>query len=185
MTRQFESPKDKFCSNCFKANIEIQKLQQQMIRFKNKLTEKSKEIRKLQRMNKYLNTFKPLTALQTRDCAVCWEKLTPERIYTHLCTPNGISCEYCSQRFGVTTKLLEHLEIYHDNKEFHDCDRCLQKFGMSELLNIHRKVHPMAEPSYACVHCGQKFYLKTRFNDHMKAKHPDKHLTPNPILKRE
>lgn len=72
-------------------------------------------------------------------CVVCSIHLPENEIMNHLCREGVevINCEYCSRPFQSIIGLREHLEIFHDDKQFHSCSKCPKIFDMALLLEYH------------------------------------------------
>lgn len=172
------------CVNCVQTDVLVQKLRHQIAELNDKVRQKNANIAALQ-ARLHTRTDRENNP-KTEKCKICAEKLTPFEFNDHLCRNDvtHIVCEYCSMSFKTTVSLLDHLEIFHDDKSFYNCLRCIGKFEMKELLNIHMKRHPDDElPKYNCDICKQNFYLKTHLDKHKKAEHPEPDT--NPILKRK
>lgn len=177
------------CMKCIQTKVELQRLRAKVNKLVDRLKEKQVEATSLHKVVSYYKSnasMKAAKAEKTEKCIVCKEKLTKEELFTHLCLKDGneLQCQYCTRMFKVTTRLLEHLQIFHDDKQFYDCDRCTRQYEMVELLHIHQKSHTSdLQPKFPCEKCEKTFYLQSRLDQHAKSEHPEQ--TEDPILKRK
>lgn len=101
-------------------------------------------------------------------------KLSLNEVHLHLCIDGTqISCQYCSKSFKATIELLDHLNIFHDDKSFYECNKCYKTFEMVKLLDIHTKTHFNDETGYSCVNCGVSFHTQSRLDIHIKLEHSE------------
>lgn len=175
-----------YCVKCINTDVEMQRLQRRLQFLENKVDDQKAEMRSLLRRVQYYKTFMPASGLpRTEKCTICNEKLSLDELYAHLCNKDEslIKCQYCSRTFKATIKLVEHLEVFHDDKTFYECEQCLRTFEMHDFLEIHKNTHADREPKFPCDKCDQKFYLQTRLNQHKQSDHPEP--KQDPVLKRK
>lgn len=83
--------------------------------------------------------------VQGRDkkCVVCNEMCTANELECHICgAEKSIQCEYCSESFDATVKLIRHIDTEHaTEKILHRCGKCRLFFEMEHFRNVHQKQH--------------------------------------------
>lgn len=171
---QKELPKS-YCIKCIQTDVEVQRLRQENKKLEEKLNAKMNIISNLQQENGRLKVFESKFTKTSEKCRICDGKFTMEEFQKHLCSKcdNEIGCEYCSKVFKTTIALIDHLDIFHDDKTFYDCDRCNRKFEMLKLLDMHTDTHPDEEPQFSCEKCDRRFYSRLRLDQHTIDEHPE------------
>ncbi|XP_055322856.1 zinc finger protein 208-like [Sitodiplosis mosellana] len=122
------------------------------------------------------STFKRLQVHMNRShkrnhkCGICRMVLTAKELRSHLCGGEKcIRCEYCSNEFTTTKKLLDHLDKSHEKKKLHQCDKCLKFFTMIILKEHHLKSHELDAPkTFICEICSKAFPSKECLKNHIR-----------------
>lgn len=106
-------------------------------------------------------------------CEICRETLTTTSQKTHLCgSENSIQCEYCEERFEVTTQLLNHLHAVHsENIRLYRCIKCPKFLPMEVLRIYHQKSHGENEKLFTCDICSKNFSTKMLLRRHTVRRH--------------
>lgn len=175
----------KVCPGCLNSEAEMEATSQKILNVEHELAEQRAEINYLKKSIKFIS--KP--RFQLGICELCQKRLPNDELDTHFCINNGqtsIQCDYCSLMFVSTSKLLEHLKVFHDDKTFLECNECNAKFEMDALLEVHKTIHQSGlgvddlrhwkkddEPSdgYQCGSCGQIFRTARILRSHKKRHH--------------
>ena len=91
-------------------------------------------------------------------CEICNEQLNFRELGEHLCDEEEVmQCEYCSEPFNATIKLVQHLNTKHDGT-LHKCGKCSKMYKMAQLRDIHEAYHPKEKPKiFSCDECTKKF----------------------------
>lgn len=108
-----------------------------------------------------------------RLCVVCRERYEKCRINQHLCTlEHSIICEYCSQAYSSTNRLLDHLKSAHTERNMYRCLKCPKLFGMIVLKNIHERSHDIINP-FPCNICSKSYMKPDSLQRHQKRDHQE------------
>lgn len=156
------------CTKCIQTDVELQKLRDRISQLEQQLADKS---RLLTNARLEMRSFGP----PITECNVCQADLSAEELISHLCHVKELECQYCSQLFDATRKLLEHLETAHDDKQFYECDRCARQFATIQLYNIHVNTHSV-EPKYSCEKSDEMLFLESCLEQQVS----DEHTEPEP-----
>ncbi|XP_055311588.1 zinc finger protein 878-like [Sitodiplosis mosellana] len=105
-----------------------------------------------------------------QKCKICRTALTVNELNSHLCgEERSIGCEYCSNEFTITAKLLEHLKTDHATKKMHKCEKCPTFLAMIALKEFHMKSHELDAPKrFICEICSKAFASKLRLRGHIE-----------------
>lgn len=106
---------------------------------------------------------------KTCKCSVCETRLTSDELNQHLCgTDETIICEYCNTSFSSIPKILEHLQISHDEKKLYRCEKCPRFFAMIRLKEYHLSRHNGESKSFICNICTKGFATSTLLGIHQQ-----------------
>lgn len=104
-------------------------------------------------------------------CVVCGDNSVDIELDQHLCVQEEfMSCEYCSQTFTSTKRLLVHLDDDHSEEKKHRCSTCKLSFGMRFLKIIHEKSHNVIKP-FKCDICSKSYVLQDSLIRHQQKEH--------------
>lgn len=172
------------CTGCLSSEAEMEATRQKILNVEHELAEQRNEMNYLKKSIKFIS--KP--RLQLGICELCQKRLPFDELDTHFCINNGqtsIQCDYCSLMFQSTSKLLEHLSLFHDDKTFVECNECNAKFEMDALLEVHKTIHQNglglddlhhwkknhSSDGYQCGSCGEIFQTARILRSHKKRHH--------------
>ncbi|XP_014460980.2 zinc finger protein PLAGL1 isoform X2 [Alligator mississippiensis] len=131
--------------------------------------------------------------LQTHDpnkmafrCEECGKKYNTKLGYKrhqalHAATSGDLTCRVCSQEFGGTELLLEHLKTHagkpasSTKEKKHKCDHCERRFYTRKDVRRHMVVHTGCK-DFLCQFCAQRFGRKDHLTRHTKKTHPQELL---------
>lgn len=154
------------CEKCIQSDAEIQRLRQELIDIKTILRTKDFQIAALQK--KY--TVDP----KMDKCSICMVKLKFEEILEHLCDKSlqTMKCEHCNLAFPATVLLLDHLEVFHNDRFDYECFKCNgQKFATIDFYEIHKNVHWNEMPQFRCEMCNAVYYKQSELDEHIETEH--------------
>ncbi|KAK9468606.1 hypothetical protein V1512DRAFT_257493 [Lipomyces arxii] len=83
-------------------------------------------------------------------------------------------CERRREPFSQRQKLIRHLQIHTNHKQF-KCSVCGRRFGEQAVLTQHMRVHSGERP-YGCKVCGKTFAVSTALSVHMRTHTGEKPL---------
>lgn len=167
----FSAPKP--CTKCIQLDGIMQHLKIKLDKVRTQLSVKSAAMARMQEQLDRYNAMFTKDITKSLECQFCLEKLSKEEYSQHSCGTGraAIDCEYCSQCFPTTERLLHHLEYFHDDKTFYECDRCPKVFAMKDLMDIHISCHPAVDPQYQCEICDKNFFKPSDLNRHIDSSH--------------
>lgn len=162
----------KHCYKCIHLDVKMQQ-------YKITIEVQRKKIAELQAINKQqqkiihrLRKEKAAKYNELKRCLVCRELFDSYEDDSHICNGDAqIECEYCELSFHSTSSLIEHLSIFHNEKNFHKCEKCSIVYSMAILLEFHKKRHNADGPKYICDVCDEKCYTYHEICDHMRQNH--------------
>lgn len=101
--------------------------------------------------------MKEHVAARDKKCSICKEMFTSNELNEHICHSNdkSITCDYCTESFGATLKLLEHLKGSHGEQTIHKCCECNRYFPTVSLRNLHEAFHK--DRPIVCEICSKRF----------------------------
>lgn len=103
-------------------------------------------------------------------CDICQMNLTGKELKLHLCgEEKSIRCDYCTDEFNVTAKLLKHLET-HTQRKFYRCESCPKFFASITLKEHHLKSHSNQDAlrEFVCEICSKTYSSKFHLDLHKK-----------------
>lgn len=104
------------------------------------------------------------------ECTVCGLYFSKRRFDRHLCKGKSVQCEYCTETFNSTVKILEHLECDHkDGQIMNRCTHCRKSYPMRELYEFHTRYHFIK--SIFCEICNRAFDTNIALNSHRTYMH--------------
>lgn len=106
-----------------------------------------------------------------KRCLVCNEAMLRNNFKNHLCSSDRsvVPCEYCSDKFQSTSKILNHLDKFHgDDKKMYRCTVCPKYFPMKLLRDIHSRKHSIKTRTHFCDTCEKSFFSRAGLYHHLK-----------------
>lgn len=106
--------------------------------------------KKLGTMRKHMNSHIKRQVV-FHFCSICRTKVDRTKMNFHVCGQrDDIQCEYCSERFTGTNKLLKHLNQIHKTKRrLYECEKCIKHFPMIFLRDFHQNTHANEPDEYS------------------------------------
>lgn len=100
-------------------------------------------------------------------CKICGMHFSVEELNRHLYRGVSVQCEYCSESFDATLKLLGHLST-HQNYESPKCTECSRTYRLKILIDWHMNRHSIEMNSNKCDVCNRRFNAKDSFKAHLR-----------------
>ncbi|XP_031633963.1 zinc finger protein 184-like [Contarinia nasturtii] len=129
----------------------------------------------LLRVQRHVENHSKQKITKMKHCTVCFKSFVLSKIDQHLCTQEmEICCEYCTQSFTSTYRLLDHLDSRHMDATLYPCTKCTKHFSMMILKDVHERCH---DKVIICEICSESFSRRIEYLEHKKTHDTEKSET--------